>query len=193
MTDHTPPSPQQTNALERVNLPGLFLVIAGVLNLFVALVGLTSSINTARMSDEELAAEANRQWEMMKPEWRETLAHVLQKPNFGPKDLAEGARQLVPRMAGLSGVWALFAFLAILGGLRMRRLRSHGLALTGASLVSIPFVSPLGCCLVGEVVGIWCLVVLLSNDVRAAFAETASAPPSPPPQGSPGGVQGPPA
>src|SRR5262245_37280772 len=109
MSDHTPPPSQPTSALERVNLPGVFLTIAGCLNLVFALLILTSSVNTLRKSDEELEAEARRSWEMIKPEWRDILKQVTQKPNLGPKDLEEGARQGAPRLAGLSGAWTLFA------------------------------------------------------------------------------------
>ena len=35
--------------------------------------------------------------------------------------------------------------------------------------VNVPCVSCAGCCGVGEVIGLWALIVLLSADVRSAF------------------------
>jgi hypothetical protein len=35
----------------------------------------------------------------------------------------------------------------------------------------------MGCCLVGEVVGIWALVVLFNTEVSAAFRSNAGPPP----------------
>jgi hypothetical protein len=61
---------------------------------------------------------------------------------------------------------AFFGITMILAGLRVMRLRSHGLAII-ASILAI--VSP--ACLVGLPVGIWALVVLTRQDVRAAFGQ----------------------
>jgi hypothetical protein len=60
------------------------------------------------------------------------------------------------------------AVLTIVGGLRMRALRSWGLALTGAILALMPCCS--SCCCVGMPFGIWALVVLMKPEVKAAFA-----------------------
>jgi hypothetical protein len=49
----------------------------------------------------------------------------------------------------------------------MISLRNYGLAMTSAVLTVIPCVTP--CCLLGQAAGIWALVVLMNNDVRAAF------------------------
>jgi hypothetical protein len=60
---------------------------------------------------------------------------------------------------------ALIAF----GGVHMLRLRSFGLAITGSILAMVPCLTCLGCCGVGEGIGIWALVILLSADVKALF------------------------
>jgi hypothetical protein len=52
---------------------------------------------------------------------------------------------------------------------QLRRLRTYWVAVSGALLAVVPCVSPLGCCGIGEAVGIWALVVLLNADVRSAF------------------------
>jgi hypothetical protein len=59
--------------------------------------------------------------------------------------------------------------LVILGGVRMLSLKSYGLAFLASVTAAVPCVSLIACCGVGEIVGIWALVVLLQPDVRAAF------------------------
>jgi len=49
----------------------------------------------------------------------------------------------------------------------------------GAILTAIPILSP--CCLLGQIVGIWALVVLFNSDVHAAFKTRSGA--SPPDEG----------
>jgi hypothetical protein len=59
--------------------------------------------------------------------------------------------------------------LTLLGGIGMFRFRWYGLAVTGSIIAAIPCISCLGCCGVGEGIGIWSLVVLLNEEVKAAF------------------------
>jgi hypothetical protein len=53
------------------------------------------------------------------------------------------------------------------GGLKMKRLENHGLAMAASILSIIPCTSP--CCLLGIPVGIWALVVLTKPEVKSAF------------------------
>ena len=49
-------------------------------------------------------------------------------------------------------------------------LKSHRhFAVFVAVLTAIPCISPASCCLLGEAMGIWALVVLLNQEIRAAF------------------------
>jgi len=59
----------------------------------------------------------------------------------------------------------------IFGAVRMRQLRSYGLAVAAAILSLIPCLSS-PCFVLGVPFGIWALVVLLNGEVRAAFHET---------------------
>jgi hypothetical protein len=53
------------------------------------------------------------------------------------------------------------------GGLKMKRLENHGLAVAASILSIIPCTSP--CCFVGIPIGIWALVVLTKPEVKSAF------------------------
>jgi hypothetical protein len=51
--------------------------------------------------------------------------------------------------------------------LKMKRLESHGLAVTASILAMLPCTSP--CCIIGLPLGIWALVVLSKPEVKSAF------------------------
>jgi hypothetical protein len=70
-------------------------------------------------------------------------------------------------VVGVLGV--LGAFLTIFGAIQMRGLRTYGLAMFGAVLAAIPCLSISACCGLGELAGIWAIVVLLNQEVKAAF------------------------
>jgi hypothetical protein len=55
----------------------------------------------------------------------------------------------------------------LIGALKMKKLESYGLAMAGAILGMLPYASP--CCILGLPFGIWALVVLSDNSVKAAF------------------------
>jgi hypothetical protein len=56
--------------------------------------------------------------------------------------------------------------IVLVGAIRMRKLKSYSLAVTAATLALMPCS---GCCIVSLPCGVWALVVLLNQDVRAAF------------------------
>ena len=80
-----------------------------------------------------------------------------------------------PALAMFSGVGGIvggivgliMALLVIAGAIKMKNLSSYGLAMTAAIVAVIPCVSP--CCLLGLPFGIWALVVLNEENVKAAF------------------------
>ena len=63
---------------------------------------------------------------------------------------------------------ALLGVLIIIAALKMKKLESKGLAMTGAILAMIPCVSP--CCLLGLPFGIWALVVMGKDEVSSQFS-----------------------
>jgi hypothetical protein len=67
--------------------------------------------------------------------------------------------------AGVLGI--ILAVLLIIGGVKMRKLESFGLAMTASVIAVIPCFSP--CCVTGLPFGIWALVVLSDAYVRGAF------------------------
>ncbi len=56
---------------------------------------------------------------------------------------------------------------AIVGAVKMKNLKSYGMSMASAVLVMLPCSC---CCLFGLPVGIWALVVLMNDEVKAAFS-----------------------
>ena len=64
----------------------------------------------------------------------------------------------------------VFNVLILVGGLKMKAMKNHTLAMIGSIAAIIPLNS---CCCIGIPVGIWSLTTLMSADVKAAFALNA--------------------
>ncbi|MEN6450095.1 MAG: hypothetical protein ABFC96_06365 [Thermoguttaceae bacterium] len=85
---------------------------------------------------------------------------------------ANGPERGQAMMAGVAMIvvcviWAALSILILIGGQRMRRLQSYGLAMTAAIVAVIPCIAP--CCLLTLPFGIWALIALNDPSVKAAF------------------------
>jgi hypothetical protein len=92
------------------------------------------------------------------------MAARLPEPNLLSKHT-----QIIVRMM-LELVMLAFHAVTIVGALRMRGLRSYGLARAGAMLACIPCLAP--CLVLGIPVGVWALIVLARPEVRDAFTRS---------------------
>lgn len=167
------PIPPTAAVRERVSMPGIFLAVIGVINVLAACFFLFRGYQAAQTTP----AEFDKKMEQLPPQQRQQVQDFLKQVGWSTEKFLSVATEFLLTWGGV----ALFGGLvSVLGGICMAKLRSYGLAMTGAILAAIPFVSPLGCCLVGEVVGIWSLIVLFNADVRMAFSGG-----SPPAEGGP--------
>jgi hypothetical protein len=137
------------------------LIVVGTLNLLLGLFSIFQGVQAAFLPIEQLERNVQQSQELLKP--------IFGEMPGGLPGAADLRAILVSSNIGLGTVQALAAFVTILGGVRMRQLRNHTLAVVGAVASAIPCVSCSACCGLGEVVGIWALVVLLNAEVRAAF------------------------
>jgi len=92
--------------------------------------------------------------------------------------LDQGTIDTIADLSSKAGIaWNVVALalsvLVIFGGLRMKQLRSWGLAAASSVIVMFPCTC---CCVIGIPIGIWSLIVLFDKDVKAAF----NAPTTPP-------------
>jgi hypothetical protein len=153
-------------------MPGIFLIVVGILNGLVAGYLLIGGIQGLRLTDQQIHDAVQDQWDKMPDDRKKTF----QDSGFTQEVMERWMKTAIPLTVVWGGVGLVVAIVGVLGGSRMIALRSPGLARTAAILTAIPFVSLMGCCLIGEVVGIWALVVLLNSDVQAAFRANAAPP-----------------
>jgi hypothetical protein len=147
-------------AMQRTNVPGVLLIILGVLNLLGSGYFLVNGLFLLTPAGQ---AAQKAQVDQMDPEQKKQMQQL-------GWDMDKIMNGLGPGEIAVAGIGLLFAILTIASGARIRSLRGHGLAVLVSILVCIPCLSPAGCCLLGQVVGIWSLVVLLSPDVKNAFS-----------------------
>jgi len=93
------------------------------------------------------------------------LVMSFAEPRFaGPRGEAVG---IISMMIGVGVVGVVMSVVALMGAVRMKNLRSYGLAMTSAIIMLIPCIWP--CWFLSMPFGIWALVVLANGEVRAAF------------------------
>lgn len=131
-----------SSAVEKVKLPAIFLMITAGLGALMAVMSLISNL----------------------------FGTGFNMANMG--GMGEGNEQLIAMMTGgmgvaLSVVGLVMAGVVFFGASKMMKLEMYGLAISASVIAMIPCVSP--CCLLGLPIGIWSLVVLLNNEVKAAF------------------------
>src|SRR5262245_60418665 len=164
---------------ERVQLPGIFLLVGGVVNLLFAGFLLVSIGRVYFIDKERLKDELENYWKQMDDKQKKQLEDA----KIGKAEFFELIERILNGIVWGGAVAVGIGVVTTLGGGMMLRMRGRGLASLGCALVAIPFIAPLGCCLFGAAVGIWCLVVLLNPDVAAAFAAPSRSEPPPPGEG----------
>lgn len=98
----------------------------------------------------------------------------LSLPNLGGNQAAAD-RAMQAMSGGLGIVFAIIGIaasgLVIFGAMKMRALTGYGLALASAIVAMVPGLTCWCCCfgLPGLPIGIWALVVLLDQNVKASF------------------------
>jgi hypothetical protein len=134
------PAPTPVNRQEAVSLPGIFLLITGIIGILNGLASFAGGgigRSLARFAQDQKMAE------------------MLAKSGGGASGI-------------ISGVIVLAASaLVIFGAIKMRQLQSWGLAMAASIVALLPCLGP--CCCVGLPVGIWCLVILNKPEVKSAF------------------------
>jgi hypothetical protein len=159
--DPQEPEGVDPRAAERTSTVGVFLLIVGILNALGGFFFLLRGAQALSVTSADLVQVAAQ----LTPEQKEQFAELARQGWSMERLVAVAGTTLV-----VVGLLALVAgMITVFAGARMRSLRSYGLAVTGAILAMIPCISPTGCILLGEAIGIWALVVLMSSDVKSSF------------------------
>jgi hypothetical protein len=145
-------------ARAKTSVPGTLLILVGIFNLLGALGSFLGAAGFASLTAE--------QYEQMIKQQPPENQKNLEQSGIGPEQL----RNIYVYGFGIGGVVSLvISLVTIFGGIQMRSLHAYSLCVLAAILTALPCTSAGGCCLLGEIVGIWALIVLLNGEVRAAF------------------------
>lgn len=161
-TDSGDPHPGLSSmAGQRLTLPGIFLIVIGVLNILASIAPFSVAFFGMRFSPEEfekvLRSDPNQQDNLRK----------MKEHNLTFQDLLD---IYVKGGIGYGVVILIASFLIIVAGICMLRRKARSLAILGAITAALPCISPSSCpFLIGLAVGIWALVVLVNQEVKAAF------------------------
>jgi hypothetical protein len=176
MTDDTHGEPVQVRVQRRVVPAAVTLLVVNIINLLLAGLVLFVAWVYCRMDDDQFQRFIKEAWDNLDPKDKQTLV----KEGWNMRTFAEFMRMVFQCLAVGMGVSIFFSLLAIVGAIGMLSLRWRGLAITGSIATAIPGLNTLSCLLIGEVVGIWCLVVLFNRETTAVFAGYRGTPDEPP-------------
>lgn len=135
-------APDLVSVADQVNGPGIGLIVTGVLNVLLGIVRAAFSITGFGIGAINSGGQNAE----------------MEKMLMG----AMGTAGLV-----LGGVCVLCGAVTLLAGVKLRKLQSYGLCMTGTILAMIPCTS--ACCLLGLPIGIWALVVMSKPEVKSQF------------------------
>ena len=139
MSDTQTPQVMGNDASRQVSGPAIGLLVTGVIGVFFAGIGLIMNFIGMGIS----------------PFIRDEI----------PDRYAEFWEGSLGAASSIIGI--LVAAFIIFASLKMRELRQYELSIAASIVAMIPCISP--CCILGLPIGIWCLVVLLRPEVKAAF------------------------
>lgn len=139
MSDVQTPQVVGNDASRQVSGPATGLLVTGIIGVFFAGIGLIMNIIGMGISP------------FIRDEIPDRYVHFW-----------EGSVGTASSFIGI-----LVAAFIIFASLKMRELRQYELSIAASIIAMIPCISP--CCILGLPIGIWCLVVLLRPEIKAAF------------------------
>ena len=143
----------------RVIPPAIGLIVVAVCNCLICLYFIFSSMYSLSLPDKQFVEQATM---FYPPEMKAEF-----NKNGPPPQVLKNYTLVIGVGGGSLGL--ILSLLTMFGAIRMMSLKSYGLAVFVSVLAMVPCVSCVGCCGMGEGIGIWSLIVLLSPEVRAAF------------------------
>jgi hypothetical protein len=139
--------------------PALVMILCAVCNLPLVIFCASVLYMHLTISLEEFVAKQREAQQVMKNMGMDN-AQMLQNP-------AGYLRQIQITYALMTFFFSLSTLFILIGGIQMMRLRGYVLSIIGAATLALPCVTL--CIGVGQIVGIWALVVLFSPSVREEF------------------------
>jgi len=152
-------------ASRKVEIPALFLMGMGAINLAVGSIILVRSIQIFQIPIEDF----ERNYEEAKDITRKIMPEAAINLDRQDLTIAEIKKQTIWINAGYGAFLLLGSYLMLAGGYAMRKLRSLRLIILGVLYCGIPCISCAGSCGMGQAIAIWCLIVLFDPQVRQMF------------------------
>jgi hypothetical protein len=134
--------PNRAVAAAKVNAPAIGLMVTAGIGILAQLISIVMNVLGTGMNMASMAGDAGT-----------------------PDAVAAMMGGTLGVISSIMGI--LIGGLILFGAMKMRQLNNWGLALAASILAMIPCLSP--CCCLGLPIGIWALVVLLDNNVKASF------------------------
>jgi hypothetical protein len=150
-----PDSPRQGS--DKTTAPGVCLIIVGALNLLIGLGCILFSTALSHMSEKELR-------DQMIAQGREQALKDMEKNGLS---LAQFKNTMSTSLSIVGGLSALGALIVIYGGWCLCTMKHYGVAVIASIWAMVPGLSMCFC--LSQIFGLWSLIVLMSQDVRAAF------------------------
>lgn len=171
-------APSPYPAASRTQGPGTFLLLVGILNIVAALlfVGFGAAFGWFGDLTKKLQASFGEEQQKARKMLNSPEVKNLTKEDWAKLEEIAYSSFWARPLDGLlfrpgMYVWAGLPFfgsiLLMVAGSRMRKLRSYGLCVVASVLAMFPLLY-VPCCL-GQLAGLWALIVLLNADVKAAF------------------------
>ena len=177
-TGQNPVSPEQIHpqvawmqsmARQKVEIPALFLIGLGAINLIMGSIIMVRSIQISNIPIEDF----ERDYEEAKNITRKMMPEAAINLDNQGLNIHEIQKKTIWINAGYSCLLLGGSFLMIMGGWHMRQFRSMGMAVMGILYCAMPCISCAGTFGVGQLIAAWCLMVLFNPLVRQEFARTA--------------------
>lgn len=147
-------------AMSRVSLPGMILLIFGVIGLLFQGIYLLQSLQNPDILYKQLRSFVDSMEE------GEEKVKAIKQIEEAKEDLMMNN----PVNRASAAIGAVINLFMIVGGMQMRKLGSYPLSIVGAICGIIPCG---GCACCALPIGIWALIVLLNSEVKAGFAAVA--------------------
>ncbi len=147
----------RADAINRLNGPSIAVISMGVLSALYSIFTIGTGLLGMAMGTSSEPVDIGE------------LGDVLSGQE---QQMAEQIQQIMAASSGPLGIVTSFMMLMtslviIAGGVKMRTAEMYSLCVVAAALCMIPCTSC--CCCLGLPIGIWALVVLLDQNVKAAF------------------------
>ena len=151
------PESTRESALARVSLPSTLLLITGIFSIIGAILSGLMPV--------------------FFPQFLEgILAEAAADPDF-PAEQREALEMQVESFRTMgwfyfisAGIGLVGAIVMILGSMKMKNLEGYAMAMAGCIAAICPFTSPCCSCIFHIAIGIWGIVVIANQDVKAHFS-----------------------